>query len=179
MCIYAAKAHMTFPRTFPQAGLALAYLTLMCIGRHGDIDFGLRIHDASTELLKASGDSYAIGRGLALSGIFVAHLRHPLRDILEIFHSAIDNALVSGDKHQMLLSVSGIAAYKLYAGDNLSEVESYCASAPEDLGDWVHDLRGGTAIIGCQCVDLRHFVIYPLYSSLLYINNLLNSLLHM
>ena len=150
MCIKAAKALLTYTKTFPQIGLALAYLSTICIGRHGDIDYALQIHDASTELLNLYGDSYTIGRGLALSGLFVAHLREPLKDTADLFYSAIDNALLSGDKHQMFLSVGGVAALKLYSGDHLGEIESYCANAPEDFGNWAQDLRGGTTIIGCR-----------------------------
>ena len=160
MCIYAAKAHMNYPNTFPQIGLALAYFTLASTGRHGDFDFAFQMHDATTQLLNNYGDSYAIGRGLALSGIFVAHLRHPLGETVELFYAAIDKALVSGDKHQMLLSVGGIAALKLYTGDHLAEVEAYCANAPESFGDdWAQDLRGGTFLIGCQYVYLKSSVL--------------------
>ena len=150
MCVQAAKAHLKFSTTFPQVGLALAYLAVVCIGRHGDVDYALQMNDASTQLLNLYGDAYTVGRGLAVSGLFIAHLREPLKETADLLYTAIDNALLSGDKHQMLLSVGGVASLRLFSGDHLGEVETYCTSAPEDFADWAQDLRGGTTIIGCR-----------------------------
>ena len=121
-----------------------------CVARHADISFAVQIHDASTRLLEVYDCSYTIGRGLAVSALFMAHLRSPLRDNLELYYNAIDHSLISGDKHQMLLSVGGIAAIKLFCGEDLGEVDGYCSTAPEDFGDWTKDLRGGTTVIGCR-----------------------------
>ncbi|KAL9126028.1 MAG: hypothetical protein Q9217_004849 [Psora testacea] len=150
MCIQAAKAHLTYPETFPQAGLTLSYFVATCIGRHADIPFAIQIDEASTQLLDLYGCSYTIGRALAVSALFVAHLRSPIRENAELYYRAIDNGLASGDKHQMLLSVGCIAAIKLFSGDELSEIESYCSSTLDDARDWERDLRGGTMIIGCR-----------------------------
>ena len=150
MCIQATKAHLSYHETFPQAGLALAYFCVTCIGRHGDIDYALQVHQAAKNLLDLHGDAYTIGRGLAISGLFVSHLSEPLRENFDNFYDAIEDSLISGDKHQMLNSVGGVAALKLYCGDNIVEVDSYCSTAAEDFGDWTNDLRGGTVVLGCR-----------------------------
>lgn len=150
MCIQATKTHLSYPETFPQAGLALAYFSVTCIGRHGDIDYALQVHDAAKRMLAEHGDAYTIGRGLAISGLFISHLSEPLRDNFEYFYAAIEDSQISGDKHQMLNSIGGIAALKLYSGDYLADIDSYCSSAPEDFGDWTADLRGGTVVLGSR-----------------------------
>ena len=41
----------------------------------------------------------------------------------------------------------------IFVGDDMGEVESYCAVAPEDFaGDWTQDVRGGTCLIGSRQV---------------------------
>jgi len=42
---------------------------------------------------------------------------------------------------------------KIFVGDDLSELESYCAVAPEDYaGDWAKDMRGGPCLVASRQV---------------------------
>ena len=127
---------MTNPRTFSQVGLGFSYFALVCISRSDDSSFGLQMHDLSKQLLSQHGDPYTLGRGLALSALFIAHLCSPIRDHFESLEEAIDQSLVSGDKHVYLLSVGSIALRRLYIGDNMADIELFCSVGAEDFGDW-------------------------------------------
>lgn len=105
---------MTHPGTFSQTGLGFSYFALVCVSRSNDSSFGLEMHDLSKRLLTQHGDPYTLGRGLALSVLFIAHLCTPMREHFDALEEAIDHSLVSGDKHVYLLSVGIIALLRLY-----------------------------------------------------------------
>lgn len=130
------ETHMSHPNTFLQVGLGFGYFTLVCICRTGDLAFGLQMHNLSKQLLAQHGDPYTLGRGLALSALFVEHLFTPIREHIDTLEEAIDHSLVSGDKHVYLLSVGSIALRRLYLGDNMADIEHYCSIGAEDFGDW-------------------------------------------
>lgn len=146
MVIKMVDYHQKRATTFHQSGLGFGYLSLVAMGRFGDLSFGSQMHDISEQLLGRSNDPYTIGRGLALSTTFVAHILSPIRDHIGIFEDVIDQSLACGDKHVFLFSVGGLASCKLCLGVNMTEIETFCNVAPEDFGDWAGDLRGGVLI---------------------------------
>ena len=145
-------AHVTQPATFSQAGVGYGYLAIISIGRRADLSFGLQMHDVSKQLLRQWGDPYSVGRGLALSAVFIAHLSEPLRSQLDTLEEAIDLTMVSGDRHTMLFCFGSIALTKLYIGDDMGDIESYCTIAAEDFGDWSSDMRGGVLLTAVRQV---------------------------
>ncbi len=145
--------HLSHPETFSQASVGFAYLAIISIGRGTDPSFGLQMHDISKQLLSQSGDSYTIGRGLTLSAIFIDHLCTPVRNQIFILEEAIDNSMVSGDKHTYLFSVGSIALCKIFVGDDMAGIESYCATAAEDFGDWSSDVRGGVLLTAVKQIS--------------------------
>lgn len=130
------KTHMTHPSTFSQVGLGFSYFAVVCISRSNDSSFGLQMHDLSKQLLTQHGDPYTIGRGLAVSALFIEHLCAPMREHFDALEEVVDHSLVSGDKHVYLLSVGNIALRRLYIGDNMAEIENFCSVGAEDFGDW-------------------------------------------
>ena len=140
--------------TFQQVGLACMYFAMACIIRNPDLLFAMRMHAKATNLLVQYEVSYISGRGLGISGLFIDHLLSPLREHTNVLEEAIDHSLISGDKHLFLISVGGIAMSRLFVGDDMAELESYCAIAPEDFtGDWTKDVRGGTFITATRQVS--------------------------
>lgn len=138
--------HQNRTSTFHQSGLGFSYFALIAMGRFGDLSFGSKMHHVSQQLLERSNDPYAVGRGLALSTTFVAHLLSPIRDHMDIFEDVIDQSLACGDKHVFLFSVAGLALCKLSLGVDMTEIETFCNVAPEDFGEWARDLRGGALL---------------------------------
>ena len=130
------ETHMNHSNTFSQVGLGFSYFALVCISRNEDLPFGLQMHDMAKQLLKHHGDPYTLGRGLALSALFIDHLCTPIRQHFDALEEAIDLSLVSGDKHVYLLCVGSIALRRLYIGDNMADIENYCSIGAEDFGDW-------------------------------------------
>lgn len=127
---------MTHPSTFSQVGLGFSYYALVCISRSDDSSFGLQMHDLSKQLLTQHGDPYTLGRGLAVSALFIAHLCTPMREHFDALQEAIDHSIVSGDKHVYLLSVGSIALLRLCLGGNMVDIEAFCSVGAEDFGDW-------------------------------------------
>lgn len=127
---------MTHASTFSQVGLGFSYFALVCIIRSDDLSFGLQMHNLSKQLLAQHGDPYILGRGLALSVLFIAHMCTPMREHFDALEEAINHSLVSGDKHVYLLSVGSIALRRLYIGDNMADIETFCSVGAEDFGDW-------------------------------------------
>ena len=138
------EQHLVHERTFSQIGLGFCYFAMICIIRKGDIPFAVQCRDIGLRLLKQFQDPYTYGRGLALSAMFIESFRTPIREHINIFEEAIEQSHRSGDKHLFLLSVGLVASCKLYQGDDMAEIESYCNFAAEDFGDWSRDVRGGT-----------------------------------
>ena len=153
MALQMMDMHIKSTGTFPQIGLGCMYFAMACIMRSTDLSFALRMHTKAITLLNRYEVSYTLGRGLGISGLFVAHLLSALRENTRILEEAIDHSLISGDKHLFLLSVGGIAMSRIFVGDDMAELESYCAIAPEDFaGDWTKDVRGGTFVLATRQV---------------------------
>ena len=144
--------HLTSPGTFSQVGLGFSYFTMIVISRHEDQPLGLQMQDVSKQLLSLHGDPYTRGRGLAMTALFTAHLSSPLRSHFDILEEAIDHTLISGDKHVFLLCVGTIAMHRLFIGDDMKDIETYCSVGPEDFGDWSADMRGGVVLTATRQV---------------------------
>ena len=138
--------------TFIQSGLVCCYLAMATIGRFSDINFAFKMHDTGMQLLRRFEDPYTMGRGLTLSGMFITHLVRPIKDDLATMEEAVDYTLISGDKIVFLIAIGMLAATRLSLGLDLSELESFCAYAPEEFGDWTSDLRGGVILIAVRQV---------------------------
>ena len=153
MTLQMMEMHISSSGTFPQIGLGCMYFAMTSIIRSADIPFALRMRTKAMTLLIQYEASYTLGRGLGISGLFIAHLLTPIREHANILEEAIDHSLISGDKHLFLLSVGGIAMSRIFIGDDMAELESYCAFAPEDFtGDWIKDVRGGTFLLATRQV---------------------------
>lgn len=153
MALQMVEMHVRSSSTFQQIGLGCIYFAMACIVRSEDTSFALRMHTKGMNLLNQYETSCTLGEGLGISGLFIAHLLSALREHTKILEEAIEHSLACGDKHVFLLSVGGIAMSKVFVGDDMAELESYCAVAPEDYtGDWTKDARGGTFVIATRQV---------------------------
>ncbi|KAL8861888.1 MAG: hypothetical protein Q9178_001757 [Gyalolechia marmorata] len=142
--------HMIHERSFPQMGLGFCYFAMIAVIRKSDIPFAIQCQDIGQRMLEKYKDSYILGRGLALRAMFTDGFRIPIRDHIPILEESIQHAQVAGDKHAHLVSTGLIACCRLYQGDDMAEIENYCAFAAEDFGDWSKDVRGGTYLIAVR-----------------------------
>ena len=131
--------------SYIQSGLGFTEFAAVGMSRFGYQS--RRVYTIAFFLLRQYNDPYTLGRTLTVSSLFVAHLLSPIRDHLAIYEEAIDSTLATGDKLSFLIAVGGLAISKLYIGNDMTELESFCTYAPEDFGDWSSDIRGGLIII--------------------------------
>lgn len=146
MVVKMVDYHQRSLSTFDQSGLGFGYFSSVGITRFGDLVFGSQMSDISLQLLKRSNHPYTVGRGLAISTSFVAHMLSPIREHMNVHEEAIDQSLACGDMHVFLFSVGSLALCKLSIGADMAELETFCNVAAEDFGEWAHDLRGGVLL---------------------------------
>ena len=138
--------------TFAEIGLGCIYLAMIAMSRFSDMPYGKKLHAIGMQLLRRFNDSYALGRGLTLSYLFVSHYLTPIRDHVMDLEEALEFTLTSGDKIVFLLTVGCIASSRLFLGFDMADLESFIQYAPEDFGDWTDDLRGGVTLISVRQV---------------------------
>lgn len=134
--------HLILDTTFHQMGLSFAYFSMIAVVRKSDIAFAIQCQDIGQRMLEQHKDSYTYGRGLALRAMFTDGFRIPIKDHIPILEESIEHAQVAGDKHAYLLATGLIASCRLYQGDDMADIENYCAFAAEDFGDWSKDVSG-------------------------------------
>lgn len=131
---------------FLQIGLGFCHFSSIVSSRHGVSSFGRKMYSVSQQLLRRFNDTYTLGRGLTISTLFVAHLFSPIRDHLHDLEEAVDYMISSGDRLAFLVAVGALAVSRLYLGHDLTELESFCSYAMDDVGDRTVDLRGSVLI---------------------------------
>ncbi|KAL8669066.1 MAG: hypothetical protein Q9168_006326 [Polycauliona sp. 1 TL-2023] len=136
--------HMIHEACFPQMGLGFCYFAMIAVIRKSDIPFAVQCQDIGQKMLEQYKDSYTYGRGLAIRAMFTDGFRIPIKDHIPMIEEAMEHSQLAGDKHAYLTASGLIASCRLYQGDDMAEIENYCAFAAEDFGDWSKDVRGGT-----------------------------------
>ena len=137
---------------FLQIGLGFPYLAMVIMSRKADFAFGVQMDSAGHQLLRRFNDPYTTGRGLAVSCLFVSHLTSPIQSHLVELEEAVDMSLAAGDRHVFLTAIGALAMCRLSLGLDLADLESFCAYAAEDFGNWQSDLRGGVILTGVRQV---------------------------
>lgn len=130
-----------------QAGLGYCHLGTIAIARFKDTGFGIRLGRIGKWFLEAKDDAWSRGRGYAVHALFLGHFETPLRQLLPSLEDALDFSYSSGDRTISLLSTGLMAAYRMFCGQDVAELELFCRYAPEEFDRWEDDIRGGTIII--------------------------------
>lgn len=146
MVIKMVDFHRGNTTIFDQSALGFGYLASIGVTRFGDLSFAKRLYNVSHELLGRAKNHHSIGRGLAISFVFIAHLFTPIHEHYKVLEEAMDHSLACGDKHVYLFSIGSLASCRLFLGADMSEIESYCNIAAEDFGNWAGDIRGGVLL---------------------------------
>ncbi|KAL9106884.1 MAG: hypothetical protein Q9227_008132 [Pyrenula ochraceoflavens] len=129
-----------------QAGLGFCHLGTVAIDRFKDIQFGVHLAHLGQKLLETYDDAWTRGRGWTIYALFVAHFQQPLRQLLPILEDALDWSYTSGDRTVSLINIGAMAAYRIFCGQDMADLELYCRYAPEEFEGWEKDIRGGTII---------------------------------
>lgn len=135
--------------TAPLAGFFYEQYAIVHSVITGDLDAAFKYGQLGIELARRSGDASTSGQVYFLFGGFTAHWRTPISHCLELLRSALRLALEAGDRFYAGFASSVAANYRLYAGEDLNEVQVAINTArevAEQAGDLVN--QAFTAI--CQ-----------------------------
>ena len=91
-------------------------------------------------------DTWSRGRGWTIYSLFVGHFQTSIRNLLPVLDTALEYSLSSGDRNLSILNIGAMAVFRMFAGQDLQEVEAFCDQVPEEFENWDLDLRGGTLI---------------------------------
>lgn len=132
---------------FPQAGLGYVHLASLGISRFGLVQCGFDFGSTALKFFEAFHDeSYTVGRGLTLHGLFIGHLQTDMHAQFPSLQRGLESAISAGDRILHLLNMGAIAAYRMWGSENLQEVEAYVFSVADEFPDWNIDLRGGAIL---------------------------------
>lgn len=130
-----------------QAGLGYNHLGTIAIARFKDVELGVRLGDIGKQFLQCTDDAWSRGRGYAVHALFLGHFQTPMRQLLPSLEDALEFSYSSGDRAVSLLSIGLMAAYRMFCGQDVAELELFCRYAPEEFDGWENDIRGGTITI--------------------------------
>lgn len=142
-----------FTGRFSQVGLACCHLAMVAYSRHNDVEFASRMSDLSLQLFDSYAEPWSRGTGFILQAFMVEHLRVPIRNILPFIETSVEYAFNSNDPYLMLTSFGLMAATRLYLGQDMSDIETFCTETPEELADWMLDVRAGVMLVAVKQVS--------------------------
>lgn len=129
---------------FPHVGLGYVQLASIAVYRFNLIKIGLDFGNTAIRIFDAfPNEHYTIGRGLTLHALFLGHLQSEWHDSFQALNRGMEASSIAGDKMLHLLNMGVIAAYRVYASEDLAEVEAFISSISEEFPDWQENMRGG------------------------------------
>ncbi|CAI6335070.1 unnamed protein product [Periconia digitata] len=130
--------------TVSQMGLGYVHLGSIAAGRFGMIEFAVECGTVAKRLFALyPEDSYTVGRGQTLYGLFISHLSGPLSDAIFDLNSGLINSSTAGDRILSLMNFGLTAHMQLMASTDVADVELWIEEAPVEFKNWARDLRGG------------------------------------
>ncbi|KAL1582770.1 hypothetical protein WHR41_08368 [Cladosporium halotolerans] len=129
---------------FAQLGLGFVHFGTVCIHRFNLIKCGSDFGKLANHMFNAySQECYTTGRGFTLHPMFIGHLETDLKTQLTVLNKGLDASNAGGDRILHLLNLGIAAAFRVWASDDLGEVESFVASVADEAPDWQESIRGG------------------------------------
>lgn len=151
MAIEMMKIHI-FRGGFTQISIGCSHLAMIALGRFKDLQFGARLSDFSLSLLEHCPELWTQNRGSIVHNLYVSHLRVPMLSVLPALEAALEASFTIGDPYITLISISSMAMARLYLGQDMVQLESFCDETPEDIPFWTQDTRGGASLIAVRYV---------------------------
>ncbi|KAJ5288003.1 hypothetical protein N7478_003689 [Penicillium angulare] len=137
---------------FTQISIGCSHLAMITLSRFKDIEFGTKLSDLSLSLLERCPEFWTQSRGSVVHNLYVSHLRVPLATTLPALEASLEASFTMGDPYITLVSVSSMAMTRLYLGQDMGQLETFCVDTPEDIPQWSRDTRGGASIIAVRQV---------------------------
>ncbi|KAK4545160.1 hypothetical protein LTR36_003711 [Oleoguttula mirabilis] len=136
---------------FPQVGLGFVHFASIGVYRFNLIQEGINFGGMALRIFDAfPHEHYTIGRGLTLHALFLGHLQRDWKDNFASLNKGLEAASAAGDKILHLLNMGIVAAYRIWASENLAEVEAFISSVAEEFPDWESSMRGGAFLVSVR-----------------------------
>ncbi|OQE40931.1 hypothetical protein PENCOP_c005G00711 [Penicillium coprophilum] len=137
---------------FTQIAIGCSHLAMITLGRFKDIELGTKLSDLSLELLERCPELSTQSRGSIVHNLYVSHLRVPMASTLPALEASLEASFSMGDPYLTLISISSMAMTRLYLGQDMAQLETFCVETPEEIPKWQQDTRGGASLIAVQQV---------------------------
>ncbi|KAJ5158598.1 CheY-like superfamily [Penicillium coprophilum] len=137
---------------FTQIAIGCSHLAMITLGRFKDIELGTKLSDLSLELLERCPELSTQSRGSIVHNLYVSHLRVPMASTLPALEASLEASFSMGDPYLTLISISSMAMTRLYLGQDMAQLETFCVDTPEEIPKWQQDTRGGASLIAVQQV---------------------------
>ena len=136
---------------FAQIGLGFVHFATICIHRFSLIKAGSDFGKLAQRFFEAyAQESYTIGRGLTLHPMFIGHLETDLKTQLEVLNRGLEASNAGGDRILHLLNLGIGAAFRVWASEDLLEIENFIASVSDEAPDWQDSIRGGGFLMSAR-----------------------------
>jgi len=136
---------------FPQVVLGFIHVGSIAIARFSMLEFGVKMGGWATNIMHAfQQEAYANGRGWTLHALFIGHIETSMAEQLIPLQRGLEATIMAGDKILQTLNTGVTAAYKVWASQDLNEVEQYISDLDEQIPNWSQDLRGGSILVGVR-----------------------------
>nr|POE74402.1 peroxide stress-activated histidine kinase mak3 [Quercus suber] len=136
---------------FAQVGLGLVHLASIAVHRFHLISVAVELGQKAMKILDdLHNESYTVGRGMMLHSLFLGHIMCKWQDSLPALNRGAEAASSAGDKILHLLNIGVTAAYRVWASDNLVEVEALVSTVSEEYPDWATSARGGVVLMAVR-----------------------------
>ncbi|KAK2785387.1 hypothetical protein FQN52_008446 [Onygenales sp. PD_12] len=135
---------------FTQIAYLCSYLSMIAMSRYKDLDLGIKLSDAAAHFLDLYDEPWIPARAVTTHNYFVNHMRVPMSTTLPLLESALEAAFLLGERYLILMNISTMVFTRFSLGHDLAELEALCNYAPEEIGDWTNDPRGGVYIIAIR-----------------------------
>nr|POE47988.1 peroxide stress-activated histidine kinase mak3 [Quercus suber] len=136
---------------FAQIGLGFVHLASIAVHRFHLVAMAVELgHKAIQVLNEVQNESYTLGRGMMLHTLFLGHITSKWHDSLPALNKGAEAASSAGDKILHLLNMGVTVAYRVWASDNLVEVEALVSAIGEEYPDWAESARGGVILMAVR-----------------------------
>jgi len=139
--------------SFPQSGMGFLLLGVVAVTRHNMVQFASDCGNIALELFDRWKDPYTVGRGGAIYSMFLGHIQDRLHTSLIQLEGTLEYAIQAGDRRTIILNYGFVASLRLFASENLAELDTFCTYACQDIPDWQIDTPGGTIVLAIRQVS--------------------------
>ncbi|KAL2116563.1 hypothetical protein VTJ04DRAFT_8731 [Mycothermus thermophilus] len=137
---------------YPQSGMAFLNMAVVALARRNEAKLAAELAGMCLELLDKFRDPFSLARGYMIYANFIGHVQDPITVSAGQLEGVLDYAAISTDRLSTILSIALWAQLRLFASENLAELEAFCQYGCEDIPSWHLDTRGGTILIAVRQV---------------------------